>query len=34
MAEKAFEVHIPEPLLRFGYSPDEIQNRISESKIL
>ena len=28
MAETAFEVHVPESLLRIGYSQNEIQRRI------
>lgn len=34
MADTAFEVHVPEPLLRFGYNPDEIQRRIPEWIVL
>lgn len=34
MAETAFEVRIPEPLLRFGYNQAEIQRRIPEWIVL
>ncbi|MDZ7318240.1 MAG: UPF0175 family protein [candidate division KSB1 bacterium] len=34
MAETAFKVRVPEPLLRFGYNPDEIQRRIPEWIVL
>lgn len=34
MAETAFEVRVPEPLLRFGYNQNEIQRRISEWIVL
>jgi predicted HTH domain antitoxin len=34
MADTAFEVHIPEPLLRCGYNQDEIQRRIPEWIVL
>lgn len=30
MAETAFEVRVPEPLLRLGYNQDEIKRRIPE----
>jgi len=34
MAETAFEIRVPEPLLHFGYSPDEIRRRIPEWIVL
>ena len=34
MAETAFKIHVPDPLLRIGYSPKEIQTRISEWIVL
>ncbi len=34
MADTAFEVRVPEPLIRYGYSPDEIQRRIPEWIVL
>jgi predicted HTH domain antitoxin len=34
MAETAFEVHVPEYLLRVGYNPDEIQRHIPEWIVL
>lgn len=34
MADTTFEVHVPEPLLHFGYGPDEIRRRIPEWIVL
>ncbi|MBN1580244.1 MAG: UPF0175 family protein [Anaerolineae bacterium] len=34
MAETAFEVHIPEPLLRYGINQDDVQRRVTEWLVL
>jgi predicted HTH domain antitoxin len=34
MTETTFEVHVPAPLLRFGFDQNEIQRRITEWLVL